>query len=131
LLAAVDDAMPKDAVLYLEGGSIAPEIAAFLAARPALEPREVARGTIWPTARTFHVPLTALPEVRALAERHAAPEVCDHLVVYRGDEWLLWAHDAGYGYVQLARSLPVETVERFRLALGDALSQREWPSSRT
>jgi hypothetical protein len=107
LLRAVDEALPKDgAVLYVEGTSIDPEVASFLAARPAGDTREVARGTIWPTPQTFHVSLSALPELRALAEGRVDFEVCDHVVVYRGDELLLWAHDAGDGYVQVARSLP-------------------------
>jgi hypothetical protein len=50
--------------------------------------------------------------------------VADHLVVYRGEEVLLWAHDAGAGRVRLSRSLAPETVERFRLALGDSLRER-------
>jgi hypothetical protein len=67
------------------------------------------------------MPLTGanLAEFRTLAERHAAPEVGDHLVVHRGADVLLWAHDAGYGYVRVARDLSESIVERH--VLGDAI----------
>jgi hypothetical protein len=66
---------------------------------------------------------TNLADLRLLAEVHAEPEVADHLVVYRDDAVLLWAHDAGDGYVALSRSLPKETLHRFRAALADVLRQ--------
>ena len=71
----------------------------------------------------FHLPLADgnLGELRALAENYAAPEVAFHLAVYRGDEVLLWAHDAGGGSLLLARSLPDTTVDAMRMALGDSL----------
>jgi hypothetical protein len=123
LLRAVDETMPEGAILYVEGTSIAPEVRDFLSGRPAPDAREVARGTLWPTPETFHLPLVGanLAELRALAERHAQPEVADHLAVYRGEELLLLAHDAGDGQVQIARSFPAPTVERLRLRLGEAL----------
>jgi hypothetical protein len=122
LLRALDETMPPDAILYVEGTSFAPEIKAFLSSRHA-PPRKIAPGTIYPRPKTFHLPLTGtnLADLRALAERHAEPEVADHLAVYRGDELLLSAYDAGDGEVQIARSLPAPTVERLRLALGEAL----------
>ena len=123
LLRVIDEVMPKDAVLFLEGTSIVPDVAAFLDARqpadrPAIEPN-----TRWPKPRSFHLPLAGanLRELRALAEGHAEPEVADHLVVYRAFEVLLWAHDAGAGYVSLSRALPDETIEQFWNSLGGAL----------
>ena len=111
LLRAIDETMPKDATLYIEGNSIAAEIKSFLSSRDAPEPE------------TFHLPLggTNLTEFRALAEHHAEPEVADHLAVYRGDELLLTAHDAGDGEARISRALPKRTVQRLRGGLGDAL----------
>ena len=51
----------------------------------------------------------------------ASPEVAFHLAVYRGEDVLLWADDAGDGTILVAKSLPPETVERFRSALGASL----------
>lgn len=72
----------------------------------------------------FHLPLIGdnLADLRNLAEKHAEPEVADHLVVYRGDDVLMWAHDAGSGYVDVARDLSQSTLAAFRAALGDAIS---------
>lgn len=127
LLRAIDETMPTDATLYVEGTSIARAVEEFLTARQAAAWREVEPNTISPKPRTFHLPLqgTNLAELRAIADRHAEPEVCSHLVVYRGDDVLLWAHDPGSGYVELARSLPEDRTSRFRAALGAALRSRE------
>jgi hypothetical protein len=123
LLRAIDEVMPRDAVLYLEGTSIVGEVAAFLDTRQLVDQPAIEANTLWPKPRFFHLPLTGtnLAELRALAEHHAEPEVADHLVVYRDIDVLLWAHDAGAGYVTVSRFLPEETVERFRSSLGGAL----------
>jgi hypothetical protein len=123
LLRALDETMPQDSILYVEGTSIVPEIRNFLSSRQSPVSREIAPGTLWPKPETFHLPLvgTNLAELRALAQRHAEPEVTDHLAVYRGDDLLLLAYDAGDGEVEVARALPAQTVERLRLALGEAL----------
>ena len=123
LLRAIDEAMPKDAVLYLEGTDFAPDVVTFLESRPAQDRREIKAHTLWPKPKVFRLPLTGdnLVEFRNLAENHAEPEVGDHLVVYRGEEVLLWAHDAGYGYVRVARDLSESIVAALRDALGDAI----------
>lgn len=123
LLRAIDEVMPKGAVLCLEGTSIVDEVAAFLDARQPVDRPAIEANTLWPKPRFFHLPLsgTNLAELRALSEHHAEPEVADHLVVYRDADVLVWAHDAGAGYVTVSRFLPEETVERFRSSLGGAL----------
>ena len=119
LLRAVEEAMPHDATLYIEGRPIAAEIEALLETRHADAHEEVARHTLWPRPKTFHVPLagTTVSELRALASNHADPEVCDHVVVYRDGAVLLSAHDAGFGYVYVNRELPTEVIDRLRLIL--------------
>ena len=124
LLRAIDEAMPEDAILCLEGDATAPAVAEFLREHEAedADRRELMAN---PGGRvvTFHLPLAGdnLARLRLLAESCAAPEVAFHLAVYRGDEVLLWAHDAGDGSLSLARSLPPETIEQMRSALGDTL----------
>ena len=121
LLRAVDETMPKDSVLCLEGTSI--DVVAFLEQRPSPAPARIDPNTLWPKPKFFHISLagTNLTDLRALADHHAEPEIANHLVVYRAGRVLLWAHDAGSGYVALATSLGEQTIERFREALGDAL----------
>jgi hypothetical protein len=129
LLRAIDETMPKEATLYVEGRSIVREIKEFLNSHQAILPYEIECGTTRSKPLAFHMPLAGanLADLRQLAGHHAEPEVCDTIVVYREDEIFLWAHDAGYGYVEVARSLPVKTIERFRFALGSALTDREPP----
>jgi hypothetical protein len=119
LLRALEEAMPDDAVLYVEGTSIVSAIEELLQVH-AIEPvAHVTRGTIWPRPRRFHVPTNRvlLGRLRELADRHAAPEVCDHLVVYRGDEVLLSAYDAGTETVWVRRDFPEEALARLRTLL--------------
>jgi hypothetical protein len=124
LLRAIDEAMPKDATLYLEGGATAPAVEEFLEAHEAPGRREISPNV--PGDPVFHLPLADgnLAELRLLAENCASPEVALHLAVYRGDEILLWAHDAGDGPLYVAASLPDETIERLRTALGPTITQR-------
>src|SRR5437588_769919 len=51
LLRAIDETMPKDATLYVEGSSIARAVREFLGARPAASHRELERGTRNPSLR--------------------------------------------------------------------------------
>ena len=121
LLRAIDEAMPKDAILALEGDATAPAVAGASCAntRPP-SPRELVANASGKVV-VHHLPLADdnLAQLRMLAEDCASPEVAFHLAVYRDDEVLLWAHDAGDGSLRVAKSLPTETVERFRAALGD------------
>jgi hypothetical protein len=122
LLRAIDEAMPEDAVLYLEGKP-ARDVKEFLNTRSVSAPIEVERGTVWPKQEVFHLPLvgTNLAELRQLADQHAGPEICYHLVVYREDEALLWAHDAGAGYVLVSKALSAETTSHLERLLASAL----------
>jgi hypothetical protein len=130
LLRAIDETMPEDAILYLEGDATAtaPAVAEFLRAQEAADRREVVDNASSRTPIAFHLPLADLGQLRLLAESYASPEVAFHLAVYRGDEVILWAHDAGYGSLLLAESLPPDTVERMRSALGATL--RPYPRRR-
>ncbi len=126
LLRAIEQAMPDDATLCLEGETTAREVAAFLREHEAPERRALVANTPR-AAAVFHLPLADgnLARLRLLAEDFIASEIANHLAVYRGDEVLLWAHEAGSGSVQLARSLPPETVASFRAALGTTLRPRK------
>lgn len=122
LLRAVE-VLPKDAVLCLEGTTTAADVVDFVKARQRPDPPSVEPNTPWPTPHHFHLPLdgTNLQELCSLTERHAEPEVADHLVVYRDDWVLLWAHDAGADHVRLSRRIPKDTLDQLKQSLGEAL----------
>lgn len=112
--------MPKGSVLYLEGTGMAHDIVGFLASHLSAVRRPVEPGTFWPRPKMYHLPITRsnLEQLRELADRHAEHEICDHLVVYRGDQVLLAAYDAGFGPVYVSCDLPSETIEDLRSRLG-------------
>jgi hypothetical protein len=120
LLRAIERAMPSDATLALEGDATAPAIREFLLAHPAPEPRELVPN-IRGTAVVHHLPLADLEQLRILAEDYASSEVAFHLMVYRRDEVLLWAHDAGDGSLLVSKSVSPEAVETLRETLGPRL----------
>jgi hypothetical protein len=130
LLRAIDEAMPEDAILYLEGDATAPAVRQFLTARDAADRREL-RPSANREVTAFHLPLAngSLAQLRLLAEDCVSPEVALHLAVYRGDAVLLWARDAGNGSLLVAQSLPDEMLSRLRTQLGPTLRQpvrRRW-----
>jgi hypothetical protein len=124
LLTAIDTAHLDGAILFMEGNPTR-DVAELLAARSIAASVDVERGTIWPKQDLFHIPLvgTNLKELLELAELHAGPEICDHLVVYRDHEVLLWAHDAGDGYVLVGRTLEPGAISRLESALGPTLQR--------
>ena len=88
--------MPQGSILYLEGTALCQEVLDFLSKVSVEPPVKIAVGTIWPKPKVFHVPATAgnLRAVSGFLERHAQPEVCDHLLVYADGKVLLEWYDA-------------------------------------
>jgi hypothetical protein len=114
LLRAIDQAQLRNAVLYLEGTSIT-QVVADLLSQHAIEPASrIARGTVLPRPQTYHVPLSspALVHLRDMSETHAAPEICDHLVVYDAQRVLISAYDVGEE-VFVVRDLEPEKLAHF------------------
>jgi hypothetical protein len=122
ILEGIGRLIPEGGTLYLEGTSIAPDVAEFLERNQAERTVPVAKGTIWPKPRTFHIPLTGtnILQLAEMERQHAAPEICDHLVVYRDEEVLLTAYDAGSGSVYLSQRLPQGQLEELRRLVRDS-----------
>ena len=112
-------ALPKlagsDATLYLEGGSHSNEVSEFIAAHsiPAVE--QIARGTIWPRQKVYHLPAT--PEVfdtlSRMADHHAIPEICDHLVIYRPTLVVVDWYDVFDREAYVSPAVPEQVVREF------------------
>lgn len=122
LLFGALEALPSDAMLYLEGDAshTAQEVQALLDAQAREPELSIAIGTWWPRPKRWHIPMTPanLAALREFAGRHASPEMCEHLTVYREGRILLSAHDAGFDHVLAARDLPAEQLADLRRRLG-------------
>lgn len=132
LLEALEVGMPADGIVYVEGVAFADDARAALSVLPAApqaQRRGDLRGTLWPSPSSFHLPVSSgvLAVLRDLEKRHASPEVCDHLAVYRGQEILALAHDAGDGVLLVGRSLPDDAVEEMRQVVAREAAQRRSP----
>ena len=118
--AALPNLAGKDAMLYLEGGSHSDEVAAFIDGHviPAVE--QIARGTIWPRQMIHHLPAT--PDVfnglSRLADHHALPEICDHLVIYRPSLVLVDWYDVFDREAYVSSTVPEKLIREFADMVG-------------
>ena len=89
-------ALPTATTLFVEGCALAPDVEQFL--RSAAEPGEYLpkRQTLWPRPKRYRIPCDGrtLAALSSLAQRHAEPELLDHLFVYAGSTPLLEYPDA-------------------------------------
>jgi hypothetical protein len=112
--------LPPDCILYVEGASIAPEVAAFYSSHRAPNAVAVVRDTIAPVPDIYH--FTFSPDVcaalRQFAERHAVAEMFDHIKAYRGESLLFTFHDAFDGWLCISDHVPDTTVAEFCRVVG-------------
>lgn len=114
----VREVAPKGSILVLEGKPAA-DVREFLE-EVLLEPDvRIARGTTRPKQDLFYIPATKenIDELLKFTLNHAVPEICDHLVLFKGQQALLWLHDAGDGYVYAHPSLGEGALERVQSRL--------------
>jgi len=85
--------------LCFEGTSSSLDVQSFFASHAATQILQIPPGTIWPKPNVFHVRATEqfLRQLAALADRHAAPEICDHFYAYDGNQGLMQWYDAFSG----------------------------------
>ena len=118
--AALPKLAGKDATLYLEGGSHSDEVATFIDAHliPAVE--RIACGTIWPRQAIYHLPATSdvFAGLSRLADHHALPEICDHLVIYRPSLVLVDWYDAFDREVYVSSTIPEKLIREFAETVG-------------
>lgn len=76
--------------------------------------------TAWPRSEKFRCEFTErlINELASLSERHAEPELLDHLFVYKDNEPLLEWHDAFDNVILISRSIHEEVVSGFAHELG-------------
>ena len=93
---ALPEILPLPVQFCLEGTTIRPDVQALLTPNAVLPTLEIPRGTIWPKPSVFHVLATKelIRGLATLAERRAAPEICDHFHVYKDGRGLMQWYDA-------------------------------------
>jgi hypothetical protein len=116
---------PTGTTLCIEGTSIAHDIKSFLETHRVTEITKVRLGTLWPRPSVYHVPCEeqTLSGLIELSERHAEPEICDHIYVYRGLEVLLEFNDAFSERLYISNKVPEDKVRAFCAALGCSYHQ--------
>jgi hypothetical protein len=119
--------VPPDAILYFEGTTIAPDIAAFYEMHQAENRVSVVRDTIFPTPNVYHVKFCS-EVVRFLVDqsgRRSVAEMFDHVKAYRGRSILFSFHDAFCGWLRISENVPEEHVKVFFAALGLCYSREQ------
>ena len=117
-------ALPKlardDATLYLEGGAHSEEVAAFVNTHSIPAMQQIARGTIWPRQKTHHLPATpsVLGELSKLADHHALPEICEHLVIYRDSLVVVDWYDVFDRDAYASSTIPEHVIREFAEFVG-------------
>ena len=90
------EALPAATTLFVEGTSLTRDVDDFLCS--VAEPGDYfpERQTLWPRPKQYRLRCDGptLAALADLAERHAEPELLDHLCVYDGSKVLLEFHDA-------------------------------------
>ena len=88
--------LPPDSILYVEGTSIAPDVAAFYSSHRARNAVDVVRDTIAPVPDIYHFSFSSevCAGLRQFAERRPVTQMFDHVKAYRGESLLFTFHDA-------------------------------------
>lgn len=125
---ALDSLVPEATTLVLEGSSVAKDVRAAL--RPHLEAEYtiVPAGKGWPDWRhalRLRYSRELLTLLAALSERHAEPELCDHLHIFRLAEPLLSWHDAFDDPILVSDSVPELRARLFAARFGAPLAHHD------
>jgi len=112
---ALPEHFPEATTFYAEGTSIVSDVVDCYMRHSQAGEILPGANTIWPFSRKFRCGFTPqlFVELSALAERHAEPELLDHLFVYAGSEPLLEWHDAFANAMLLPYSLSEARVSAF------------------
>jgi hypothetical protein len=118
--------VPEATHVFLEG-SPSPDIAALLSPHTDQAAYGAPVGTLWSwPGRNHRLVVRASPalfaELTDAARRHAAPEICDHVHLYRDAEPLAQWFDAFADPLLVSDVVPIERAEQFCLVTGGTLA---------
>lgn len=118
--ACLPSLVPNDAILYCEGGSIAPDVAIFYKEHQARNAVAVVRDTILPVPEIYHVAFSSqvAARLRELAANRSPGELSDHIKAYQGKSLLFAFHDAFTGCMLISEHVSENVVAEFCRSLG-------------
>ena len=118
--AALPTLIDGDCTIYLEGGSHSDEVASFIDTHQVAPQVQIARGTIWPRQQVYHLPATVdvFDGLSRLADHHALPEICEHLVIYRPSIVLVDWYDVFDREIYASSTIPERSVRKFAGIVG-------------
>jgi hypothetical protein len=119
--------IPPDSIIYFEGVSIVPELAAFYQTNRAENAVCVVRDTIFPIPQIFHVAMSPrfIEGLLELLSKHSRQNCFHHVKAYRNERLLFTFHDAfDRSDFLIADHIPTESIQAFCDRLG-ATKRRE------
>lgn len=124
--------LPPKSTLCIQGTSIANDVKSYLDARRVKEITKVQLGTSWPRSAVYHIPCDeqTLSGLIELAEKHAEPEMFDHILVYKDQEVLFESYDAFDQRIYISKKVPEDKVSAFCSAVKCSYkdgSVPDWP----
>jgi hypothetical protein len=121
----IDTLLGPDAALVLEEGSMARDVRTFVEAHPARQLGRIRPGTLWPRSRWHWLPASGevLDGLARLSERHAEPEMCDHLYAVSNGYLVVAWRDAFHGPLVVSSAISEDRVRTFGRAVGITPSQ--------
>ncbi len=127
VLNALNYLLPKDSILYFEGGAPPVKLRIFLGTHSVPEQIHIAVGTIWPRPDYYHVPATRenLSTLAKLAEHIAGPELAIHFHVYHDSEILLEWYDAFDDPMSISGKMPENKVREFAKMLNMQMTKEK------
>jgi hypothetical protein len=123
---AIAQLVPEATHVFLEGSPDA-DVVALLSVHAASREYFARAGTFWSWPRrnqrfSLCASFTLFSALAEAASRHAEPEICDHLHVYRDDQPLVEWFDAFLDPVLISKAVPRVRVEQFCSAVDGVLS---------
>jgi len=120
-LRALVDLVPAGSVLYIEGGGTPPsDVKFYLEERSAQETFKIRRGTLLPTPKIFHIPITKenLDGLADLEGKYPTPIGSIHVHVYKDRKILLQSYDAFLDPFYISKEIPQDKVKEFCNKIG-------------
>ncbi|HWB59175.1 MAG TPA: hypothetical protein VG733_06775 [Chthoniobacteraceae bacterium] len=107
--------LPPGAILYMEGCNMRPWAVDLYERHAAPEIVPVARDTIAPMPRMFHIVYSAtlIDELCEMVKGRDPWELFDHIKAYHSGRLLFTFHDAFAGELRLSGDIPAPVVEAF------------------